>query len=101
MACLTHQVAVFFVGDIFEMLDDDNHIEFNEINCPGIGNSPVDVYVSDDADAIHVYVEGYIERLHDGTFLLIIENQSYRDNQLERLEQILFEWYNAPEPSQV
>jgi hypothetical protein len=97
MTYLANEVAVFFVGDVIEMLDDNNHIEFNETTCPGLGNSTVDVYVSDDADAIHVYLEGYIERLHDGTFLLIIENQSYRDDQLGRLEQILFEWYNEPD----
>lgn len=75
-------IAEYFVGDIMEFLDDDNHIKLNG----------VDVYVSDDADVIMVYDEGYIEELHDGGFLLTIENQGYRDINIQRLETILFKW---------
>ena len=91
------QVADFFVGDILEMMDDDNRIVFDPIGCPDLVNGPMEVFVSDDADEIFLYqgldgTAGYIERLHSGKYFLMLENQGFMSNDLEALEQRLFAW---------
>lgn len=91
------QVADFFVGDILEMMDDENRIVFDPISCPDLVNGPMEVYVSDDADEILLYqgsdgAAGYIERLHSGKYFLMLENQGFMSDDLEALEQRLSAW---------
>lgn len=91
------QVASFFVGDILEMMDDENRIVFNPIGCPSLVNGPIEVFVSDDADEVLLYqgsdgAAGYIERLHSGKYFLMLENQGFISDDLEALEQRLSAW---------
>lgn len=93
------KVASYFVGDLFEMMDDDNRIVFNSIVCPTLGKTSIEVFISDDADEILLYKgtgddtsAGYIERLHNGKYFLLLENQGLLSDDLKVLERKLFDW---------
>lgn len=93
------KIATYFVGDLFEMMDDENRIVFNSVVCPSLKNNSIEVFVSDDADEILLYQRsngdisgGYIERLHSGKYFLMLENQGFISDDLQALEQKLFAW---------
>ena len=93
------KIATYFVGDLFEMMDDENRIVFNSVVCPNLKNNSIEVFVSDDADEILLYQRsngdtsaGYIERLHGGKYFLMLENQGFISDDLQALEQKLFAW---------
>lgn len=93
------KVASYFVGDLFEMMDDENRIVFNSVVCPRLGKRSIEVFISDDADEILLYrgvggdtSAGYIERLHNGKYFLLLENQGFLSDDLKALEHKLFDW---------
>ena len=75
-------IATYFVGDIAEMLDENNGITLNGVA----------VWVSEDAENVYVYKDGYFERLSDGRYFLLLENQGIYSRDFKYIEDLFLSW---------
>ena len=75
-------IATYFVGDIAEMLDENNGITLNGVA----------VWVSEDAETVYVYKDGYFERLSDGRYFLLLENQGIHSHDFKHIENLFLSW---------
>lgn len=82
-------IATYFVGDIFEILDHENSFEVNSTVCPSYKGKPFQIFVSDDSDVVFVYNEGYIEKIHDGRYFLMLDGSGYWSHDLQSLEKLM------------
>ena len=74
--------ATYFVGDIAEMLDEDRGITLNGVA----------VWVSEDAENVYVYEDGYFEKLMDGRYFLLLENQGIHSRDFKHIEDLFLSW---------
>ena len=74
--------ATYLVSDIAERLDENRGITLNGVA----------VWISEDAETVYVYKDGYFERLSDGRYFLLLENQGIHSRDFKYIEDLFLSW---------